>query len=89
MRAANGVLCAAGTAFLLSISAMAANAMPNCLFVLSYHKGYGWSDGVEAGLRSKLRDRCERRHQSRWDDAFCETWHRENSQDTVRAGETP
>ncbi len=30
-----------------------------CLFVSSYHKGYAWSDGVERGLRSVLKGKCE------------------------------
>jgi hypothetical protein len=30
-----------------------------CLFISSYHQGYAWSDGVERGVRSTLRDKCE------------------------------
>jgi ABC-type uncharacterized transport system substrate-binding protein len=45
----------------LASAANAANALPKCFFVSSYHKGYAWSDGVEAGLRSTLRGKCELR----------------------------
>lgn len=37
----------------------AAQALPKCLFVSSYHQGYAWSDGVERGLRQTLDGRCE------------------------------
>ncbi len=30
-----------------------------CLFVSSYHQGYGWSDGIERGLRGVLEGQCE------------------------------
>lgn len=30
-----------------------------CLYVSSYHQGYAWSDGVERGLRSVLKGRCD------------------------------
>jgi len=30
-----------------------------CVYVSSYHKGYAWSDGVERGLRSELKGRCD------------------------------
>ena len=30
-----------------------------CLYISSYHPGYAWSDGVERGLRSVLKDKCE------------------------------
>ena len=63
MRATKGMLCAMGAILLLSISltASATKTLPKCLFVSSYHKGYAWSDGVEAGLRETLRDKCELR----------------------------
>lgn len=32
-----------------------------CLFVSSYHQGYDWADGVERGVRSVLKDKCELR----------------------------
>ncbi len=34
-------------------------AQPKCLFISSYHQGYEWSDGVERGLRTGLKDVCE------------------------------
>ncbi|OED38805.1 hypothetical protein AB833_18275 [Chromatiales bacterium (ex Bugula neritina AB1)] len=36
----------------------AAGNLPKCLYISSYHQGYSWSDGVEAGLRKGLRDHC-------------------------------
>lgn len=36
-----------------------ANTLPKCLYVSSYHKGYDWSDGVEAGVRTVLEGKCE------------------------------
>lgn len=36
-------------------------ALPKCLFVSSYHRGYAWSDGEEAGLRAVLRGKCQLR----------------------------
>lgn len=32
---------------------------PKCLYVSSYHKGYDWSDGVEEGIRSVLKGKCD------------------------------
>ena len=32
--------------------------LPKCLYVSSYHQGYAWSDGVERGIRSVLKDQC-------------------------------
>ena len=63
MRAVYGMLCAASAALLLTSAtpAIASNTLPKCLFVSSYHKGYAWSDGVEAGLRSTLQGKCELR----------------------------
>ncbi len=40
---------------------MAAQALPRCLFVSSYHQGYAWSDGVQRGLEAALDGRCELR----------------------------
>lgn len=56
-------LAAAGLA-MCAISAgtpvdVAAQDLPRCLFVSSYHHGYAWSDGVEAGLRAVLDGKCE------------------------------
>ena len=36
-------------------------ALPRCLHVMSYHQGYEWSDGIEAGVENILRDKCELR----------------------------
>ncbi len=48
--------------FLLSAAdAASAKEKPRCLLVSSYHPGYAWSDGVEAGVRSTLKDTCELR----------------------------
>jgi ABC-type uncharacterized transport system substrate-binding protein len=45
--------------FLLSLCQnLAAESLPRCLFVSSYHQGYAWSDGVEKGLRDTLEGRC-------------------------------
>ncbi len=30
-----------------------------CLYVSSYHKGYEWNDGIERGLESVLKSKCE------------------------------
>jgi ABC-type uncharacterized transport system substrate-binding protein len=38
---------------------LAAESLPRCLFVSSYHQGYAWSDGVEKGLRDTLEGRCK------------------------------
>lgn len=32
---------------------------PRCVFVNSYHRGFTWSDRLEAGLRDTIGDRCE------------------------------
>lgn len=49
------VLSATSAAFFPVVS----QALPKCLFISSYHRGYAWSDGVERGLRSVLAERCE------------------------------
>ncbi len=38
---------------------LAEEQLPKCLYVSSYHQGYVWSDGIEAGLRQGLRGHCE------------------------------
>ena len=43
----------------LALLPRAADALPKCLFISSYHQGYAWSDGVERGLRSILSGQCE------------------------------
>ncbi|MCK4744113.1 MAG: hypothetical protein KAT25_09855 [Sulfuriflexus sp.] len=35
------------------------HALPKCLHVMSYHQGYEWNDGIEAGVESVLRGKCE------------------------------
>lgn len=39
----------------------AAQAAPVCLYVSSYHAGYHWNDGIEAGLQRSLGKACELR----------------------------
>jgi ABC-type uncharacterized transport system substrate-binding protein len=39
--------------------ATAQAAPPRCLYVSSYHSGYEWNDGIEQGLESVLRGKCE------------------------------
>jgi ABC-type uncharacterized transport system substrate-binding protein len=39
----------------------AALGAPLCLYVSSYHAGYHWNDGIEAGLARTLGERCELR----------------------------
>lgn len=48
-------------ALVLIAQAGPAEAAPpaRCLYVSSYHAGYEWNDGIERGLQSTLRDRCE------------------------------
>lgn len=49
------------SALVLIAQASTAEAAPpaRCLYVSSYHAGYEWNDGIERGLRSTLRNRCE------------------------------
>lgn len=49
----------AGLACFVVGTAGAAEPLPKCLFVSSYHQGYAWSDGVERGLRDTLAGKCE------------------------------
>jgi thiamine monophosphate synthase len=32
--------------------------LPVCVYISSYHKGYEWSDGIEASLREVLDGQC-------------------------------
>ncbi len=34
-------------------------ALPRCLHVMSYHQGYAWNDGIEAGVEKGLARKCE------------------------------
>jgi hypothetical protein len=45
----------------LCAAPLAATASPLCLYVSSYHAGYHWNDGIEAGLIKGLGDACELR----------------------------
>lgn len=36
-------------------------ALPRCLHVMSYHKGYAWNDGIEKGVENTLSGKCELR----------------------------
>jgi len=47
--------------FGLATASFAESALPRCLYVSSYHSGYDWSDGVERGIRSTLKGKCELR----------------------------
>lgn len=37
------------------------SALPRCLHVMSYHKGYSWNDGIENGVEKTLAGKCELR----------------------------
>jgi ABC-type uncharacterized transport system substrate-binding protein len=54
-------LIASGFVAAVASANTASDRVMKCLFVSSYSKGYDWSDGVERGLRSALKDRCELR----------------------------
>ena len=30
-----------------------------CMLVMSYHQGYEWNDGVQRGVETVLKDKCE------------------------------
>ena len=52
----------AGLLGVLTLSATAiAQTAPVCLYVSSYHAGYHWNDGIEAGLAKSLGQACELR----------------------------
>ena len=42
-----------------NVLAADADPLPTCVFVASYHSGYGWQEGVERGLRQSLGERCK------------------------------
>ena len=61
----NRVLCIPlsyiiGATLLFGIMSVA-QALPRCLHVMSYHQGYEWNDGIETGVESVLRGKCELR----------------------------
>ncbi len=37
----------------------AKDSLPRCLYISSYHSGYAWSDGVEEGVLSVLKAKCD------------------------------
>ena len=48
--------------FLLLISACFYSKVAmasKCMLVMSYHQGYEWNDGVQKGVESVLKDKCE------------------------------
>lgn len=45
-------------AVLLSWTAVSGQTLPTCVYISSYHKGYDWSDGIEASLRKVLDGHC-------------------------------
>lgn len=49
----------AGLALVAQATAAGAAPPARCLYVSSYHAGYEWNDGIESGLHSAVRDRCE------------------------------
>jgi len=49
------------TVILLLCIASKVYALPRCLHVMSYHQGYEWNDGIEAGVENVLRGKCELR----------------------------
>ncbi|MEQ6341503.1 MAG: hypothetical protein M3A44_07560 [Gammaproteobacteria bacterium] len=46
-------------ALLLGMGSITSAQAARCLFVSSYHQGYAWADGIEAGVRDVLKGRCE------------------------------
>lgn len=48
-----------GALLMLSLTLISDAMAAKCLFVSSYHQGYEWSDGVERGVRSTLKNHCE------------------------------
>lgn len=44
--------------FLLGVAPQV-QALPKCLHVMSYHQGYEWNDGIDAGVENTLRGKCE------------------------------
>lgn len=44
--------------FLLTVSLYAKN-LPTCVYVSSYHQGFAWSDGIEKGIKTTLKDKCK------------------------------
>jgi len=51
-----------GMGVLFLLSAMTeVQALPKCLHVMSYHQGYEWNDGIEAGVENVLRGKCQLR----------------------------
>lgn len=50
-----------GVAALAAVVLPSAAAEPLCLYVGSYHAGYHWNDGIEAGLERSLEGACELR----------------------------
>ncbi len=46
---------------ILAISSMSnlIAAQPKCLHIMSYHSGYAWNDGIEAGVEKTLAGKCQ------------------------------
>ncbi len=44
---------------LLALSVSTLTNAANCLYVSSYHQGYEWNDGIERGLESVLKGKCQ------------------------------
>lgn len=53
------ISCLISTFMLLGMAAAEAQTLPRCLHVMSYHQGYEWNDGVEAGVERILKNKCE------------------------------
>lgn len=53
------LLAAALVLVAATVRVAAAEALPRCLFVSSYHQGYAWSDGVQRGIERILAGRCQ------------------------------
>jgi ABC-type uncharacterized transport system substrate-binding protein len=53
-------ICIVLAVLLLGTVASTAQAA-RCLYVSSYHQGYEWNDGIERGVQSVLKDKCELR----------------------------
>jgi ABC-type uncharacterized transport system substrate-binding protein len=53
------VLAQAGLLLMMTFGLAPLACAWTCVYVSSYHRGYDWSDGVERGLRSGLRNECD------------------------------
>lgn len=45
--------------FVLTFFSVSSADAAKCLYISSYHSGYEWNDGIEHGIESVLKDKCE------------------------------